>query len=226
MVILINHAPTNWGDLCKNFITAGVSGVGSEIEIEVASGVARAWGVCCWTDIIDIISMNQRINLKGHFSKDFDQVRSYSLRCFSSQVFGIFFLLAKQVFFSFKTTGHSSCCSIYFGSPHQPKDSGKWWFRLRFCTKNEIILVTRLHPGCVGVYIQHVFPPFCPPWGYPRPLGCPVGSDRINLFRISGLFHLLINGVYWGEFSPTDPKQMDPNFLGHPYCWWKKSCTS
>ena len=34
-------------------------------------------------------------------------------------------------------------------------------------------------------------------------------SDRINGDRINGLFHLLINGVYWG-YNPFT------NFLGHP----------
>ena len=28
-----------------------------------------------------------------------------------------------------------------------------------------------------------------------------VGSDRINGDRINELFHLLINGVYWGEIT-------------------------
>ena len=37
---------------------------------------------------------------------------------------------------------------------------------------------------------------------------------RINGDRINGLFHLLVNGVDWGERSPTDPITFDPNF--HP----------
>ena len=52
-VIVINHAPTDWGDLCKNFITAGVRGVGSkckhEIEIEVAWGLP---GLECVAELI------------------------------------------------------------------------------------------------------------------------------------------------------------------------------
>ena len=37
-----------------------------------------------------------------------------------------------------------------------------------------------------------------------------IGSVR----RINGLFHLLINGVYWG-YNPLI-LTIDPNFLGHP----------
>ena len=37
---------------------------------------------------------------------------------------------------------------------------------------------------------------------------------RINGDRINGLFHLVINGVYWGEI--THLLTIDPNFLGHP----------
>ena len=40
------------------------------------------------------------------------------------------------------------------------------------------------------------------------------GSERINGERINGLFHLLINGVYWG-YNPLI-LTFDPNFLGHP----------
>ena len=29
-----------------------------------------------------------------------------------------------------------------------------------------------------------------------------TGSDRINGDRINGLFHLLINGIYWDFFNP------------------------
>ena len=43
-------APTDWGDLCKNFIAAGVSGVGSEIEIEVAWGLPGL--VVCVAELI------------------------------------------------------------------------------------------------------------------------------------------------------------------------------
>ena len=32
-------------------------------------------------------------------------------------------------------------------------------------------------------------------------LGCPVGFGRLNGDRINGLFHLLINEVYW-SYSP------------------------
>ena len=39
---------------------------------------------------------------------------------------------------------------------------------------------------------------------------------RINGDRINGLFHPLINGVFLGVKSPTDPITFDPNFLGHP----------
>ena len=35
-----------------------------------------------------------------------------------------------------------------------------------------------------------------------------------SLVRINGLFHLLINGVYWG-YKPLI-LTIDPNFLGHP----------
>ena len=37
---------------------------------------------------------------------------------------------------------------------------------------------------------------------------------RINGDRINGLFHLLINWVYWG-YNPLI-LTIDPNFLGHP----------
>ena len=38
----------------------------------------------------------------------------------------------------------------------------------------------------------------------------PLGS----MVRINGLFHQLINGVYWG-YNPLI-LTFDPNFLGHP----------
>ena len=43
-------------------------------------------------------------------------------------------------------------------------------------------------------------------------LGCPrkLGS----MVRINGIFHLLINEIYWGEI--THFLTIDPNFLGHP----------
>ena len=44
--------------------------------------------------------------------------------------------------------------------------------------------------------------------------GCPGTEVRINGYRINGLFHLLINGVYWG-YNPLI-LTIDPNFLGHP----------
>ena len=35
-----------------------------------------------------------------------------------------------------------------------------------------------------------------------------------SMVRINGLFHLLINGVFWG-YNPLI-LTIDPNFLGHP----------
>ena len=45
-------------------------------------------------------------------------------------------------------------------------------------------------------------------------LGCPGQEVRINGERINGLFHPLINWVYWG-YNPLI-LTIDPNFLGHP----------
>ena len=39
-------------------------------------------------------------------------------------------------------------------------------------------------------------------------------EDRINGERINGLFHLLLNSVYWG-YNPLI-LTFDPNLLGHP----------
>ena len=43
-----------------------------------------------------------------------------------------------------------------------------------------------------------------------------------SMVRTNGLFHLLINGVYWGYNPPI--LTFDPNFLGHPsgYFWTPK----
>ena len=35
-----------------------------------------------------------------------------------------------------------------------------------------------------------------------------------SMFRINGLLHLLIYGIYWGEL--THLLTINPNFLGHP----------
>ena len=45
-------------------------------------------------------------------------------------------------------------------------------------------------------------------------LGCPREEVRINVDGINGLFHLLINGEYWGLL--THLLTIDSNFLGHP----------
>ena len=41
------------------------------------------------------------------------------------------------------------------------------------------------------------------------------------MVRINGLFHLLINGVFFGVKSPTDPITIDPftSVPGHPRNW-------
>ena len=39
-----------------------------------------------------------------------------------------------------------------------------------------------------------------------------------SMDRISGLFHLPINGVYW-VYNPLI-LTIDPNFLQHPSRWW------
>ena len=45
-------------------------------------------------------------------------------------------------------------------------------------------------------------------WGFhDNLLGCPVGFVRINGDRISGLFHLLINGIYWG-YNPLPNRRV------------------
>ena len=62
------------------------------------------------------------------------------------------------------------------------------------------------------------------------------GRKLGSMVRITGLFHLPINGIYWG-YNPLI-LTIDPNFLGHPsiawtpwnseppwnwtYCWWFK----
>ena len=40
----------------------------------------------------------------------------------------------------------------------------------------------------------------------------------VRTVRINGLFHLLINGIYWGEIIHL--LTIDPNFLGHPSSSW------
>ena len=46
-------------------------------------------------------------------------------------------------------------------------------------------------------------------------LGCPLSQEVDgSMVSINGLFHLLINGVYWG-YNPLI-LTIDPNFLGHP----------
>ena len=42
-------------------------------------------------------------------------------------------------------------------------------------------------------------------------LGCP---KKLVNWLVNGLFHLLINGIYWG-YNPLIPT-FDPNFQGHP----------
>ena len=39
-------------------------------------------------------------------------------------------------------------------------------------------------------------------------------SQEVSKWSVNGLFHLLINGVYWG-YNPLI-LTIDPNFLGHP----------
>ena len=39
-------------------------------------------------------------------------------------------------------------------------------------------------------------------------------SQEASNWLVNGLFHLLINGVYWG-YNPLI-LNIDPNFLGHP----------
>ena len=57
------------------------------------------------------------------------------------------------------------------------------------------------------------------PWAWLEVWGvaCPVQEVRINGDRINGLFHLLINGVYWVD-NPLI-LTFDPSFLGHPSVW-------
>ena len=55
-------------------------------------------------------------------------------------------------------------------------------------------------------------------------LGCPVGSAWINGDRINGIFHLLVNGVYWGYNLLI--LTFDPNFAGHASrIWDPRLCT-
>ena len=40
-------------------------------------------------------------------------------------------------------------------------------------------------------------------------------SQEVSKWLENGLFHLLINGIYWG-YNPLILTTIDPNFLGHP----------
>ena len=57
------------------------------------------------------------------------------------------------------------------------------------------------------------------PWAWLEVWGvaCPVQEVNGSMVRINGLFHLLINGVYWVD-NPLI-LTFDPSFLGHPSVW-------
>ena len=126
----------------------------------------------------------------------------------------VFSFWQKNVFSSFKTRSLILLFYIFWITP--PAEKKQWQmkvYRLRFYTKIQVTLA-----GILGVWgfrsnmSSHLFAHLGDipgPWDVLLEV---IGSICLGSV---GYFTCLLNGVYWDEFSPTDPKQMDPNFLGH-----------